>query len=192
MTPLSAIIIDDETKAIERLEILLSKFSEIGTISKYHEAEEALKEISEQKPDLVFLDIEMPEESGFEVFKEIKRASNLTKVIFYTGHNQYAIKAINQGAFGYLLKPADIDDLRALLDRYLDNKKIDFTAREIEILRLLAQGKISKEIAEILNISKLTVDSHRKNMINKLRLLKDDNSISTTGLVAYVKEKGIV
>jgi len=192
MNPLSAIIIDDETKALERLKILLSKFSEIGSISTYHNSEEALKEITEHKPDLVFLDIEMPEESGLEVFKEIKRASNLTKVIFYTGHGHYAIKAVNQGAFGYLLKPADIDDLKALLDRYLDDVQLDFTAREIEILSLLAGGKISKEIADILSISKLTVDSHRRNMINKLRELKDDSSISTPGLVAYAKEVGVV
>lgn len=192
MNPISTIIIDDETKALERLEILLKKFSEIGSISKYRKAQDAMKEIEEKKPDIVFLDIELPDESGFEFLKEIKRISPLSKVVFYTGFDHYAIKAVNRGVFGYLLKPVDIDDMRDLLDRFLDNMGVDFTTREIEILRLLAQGKISKEISEMLQISKLTVDSHRKNMINKLRMLKNDDSISTAGLVVYAKEVGIV
>lgn len=170
-------IIDDEEAGIANMERLLSYCSEIKVIASTQVPEEAVELITEKKPDILFLDVEMPRMSGFEVL-EITRNQGLSPiVIFTTGYNQYAIKAIKAQAFDYLLKPIVLDELKDTLAR-LSNSSIighrvnsDITnllsPREIEILEMVIQGKTSKEIASELFISKTTVDTHRRNVLDK-------------------------
>lgn len=173
----TAIIIDDEEAGIANMERLLSYCDDIKVVAKSRNPEQAVELITEKKPDILFLDVEMPRMSGFEVL-EITRNQGLNPiVIFTTGYNQYAIKAIKAQAFDYLLKPIVLDELKETIARLSSQNIIgqrfnsDITdtlsPRELEILELLAKGKTSKEIAENLFISKTTVDTHRRNLLEK-------------------------
>jgi len=178
---INAIIIDDEKEACDRLESLLNNFKNVKVIAKIENAEYGIKKILELIPDFVFLDVEMPGKSGFDVVHEARKQNLTPTFIFVTGYNQYAIKAIHNAAFDYLLKPVDIDELKEAIKRFcclreekrqnnlpknLKNK-YSLTQREIEIIELLAQCKSSKEIANILFISRHTVDTHRRNILEK-------------------------
>ena len=132
-------------------------------------------------PDIVFLDVEMPKKSGFDVVHEVRKQNINPTFIFVTGYNQYAIKAIHNAAFDYLLKPIDIDELKNTINRFYNlqeekkqinlpselKNKFSLTPREIEIIELIAKCKSSKEIANILFLSRHTVDTHRRNILKK-------------------------
>ena len=200
MKHITCIVLDDEKEARDRLVILLSKVEGIKIIGIEEEPEKAIKSISQKLPDLVFIDVEMPRLTGFDVVKEIRKNNVNPNFIFVTGYNQYAIKAIKKEAFDYLLKPVDIDELNETLNRYKSNlntrlKKnksknsevlMLFSRREIEIIKLLAEFKTSKQIAEKLFISKNTVDTHRKNILEEAGLHK------TAELIVFAIENGIV
>jgi DNA-binding NarL/FixJ family response regulator len=184
MQDIKSIIVDDEREARDRLSDLLKKIEGVIILDSEGDPEIAIRKIVKFKPDIVFLDIEMPGMNGFEVAHEVR--SNLINPTFIivTGYDQYTIKAIKNAAFDYLLKPIDIDELKESLERYRKEKKlkldpvtiktkfqnIPLTDREIEIIQLLIQGKTSKEISEILFISKNTVDTHRRNILEKSNL----------------------
>lgn len=179
---IKCIIVDDEREALDRLECLLEKFDFVDVLDAKTNADAAIKTIVEKMPDLVFIDVEMPRKSGFDVIKEVREQDGNPKFIFVTGYDQYAIKAIKNEAYDYLLKPVDIDELKVLLERYIKAakekhkkeipqmlaKKYHLTPREIEIVELLMQNKTSKEIGEILFISKNTVDTHRRSILEKI------------------------
>lgn len=181
MNPISCILIDDEKDALDRLANLLAKNNRIEVKAKETNPENAVKLVAEYRPELVFTDVEMPGRTGFDVVREIRNAGFNPNFIFVTAYNQYAIKAIRNAAFDYLLKPVDIDELNEALTRFLEQKKSThtksipkqfikehaLTEREVEILELLMQNKSSKDIAEQLFVSKHTVDTHRRNILEK-------------------------
>lgn len=129
---LKTIIIDDEVKAIETLEMLLTNYCDgieiIGTASS---SDEALKLIKNSEPNLVFLDIEMPNKTGFELI------SNLGvfhfSLVFVTAYNQYAIKAFDLSAIDYLLKPVPIERLKKTINRVKTRNafKSDFNSYKV-------------------------------------------------------------
>ena len=200
MKEITCIVLDDEKEARERLVILLSKVKGIKIIGIEGEPEKAIESISSKIPDLVFIDVEMPRLTGFDVVREVRKNNVNPDFIFVTGYNQYAIKAIKKEAFDYLLKPVDIDELNETLNRYKSNLNTRlkenksknsevlmlFSRREIEIIKLLAEFKTSKQIAEKLFISKNTVDTHRKNILEEAGLHK------TAELIVFAIENGIV
>ena len=197
MNKLNCILIDDEQEALDRLESLLIKFDFVNILEKIYDPEEAVKKIIVLKPDLVFVDVEMPRKTGFDIIKEIREKNVDPKFIFVTGYNQYAIKAIRAAAFDFLVKPIDIDELRDALNRFYEYqvsstrngipfdqiKKYNLTEREVEIINYLMVGKSSKEIAEELNLSKLTVDAHRKHILEKTKFH------STAELIGFITAK---
>lgn len=179
---IKCIIIDDEKEACDRLENLLCKFSNIEIMAKETSAELGIRETIRLYPDLVFLDVEMPCKTGFDVLHEVRENDVFPTFIFVTGHNQYAVKAIKNAAFDYLLKPVDIDELKEAIDRFITSLKEKqkiilpeklksrylLTNREIEIVEHLLEGKTSEEISGEIFISKHTVDTHRRNILEKL------------------------
>ncbi len=184
MEEIRCFIIDDEIEACDRLERLLSKFRNVRIVGKETNAEIGIKESIRLFPDIVFLDVEMPGKNGFEVIKAVQAGNVTPTFIFVTAYNQYAIKAIRNSAFDYLLKPVDIDELKETLKRYTNSQKqkqnlilpeklradYSLTEREIEIIKLLLDGKSSKEIGETLYISMHTVNTHRRNILEKTRV----------------------
>lgn len=115
MKKIKTILIDDETDSLHLLELLLRKCgNEIDIIRKFGDPREALAELPLLRPDLLFLDIEMPRMSGFDLLESLPDQS--CKVIFITAHHQHALKAFRYNAIDYLLKPLQLPELqRALL-----------------------------------------------------------------------------
>ena len=117
------ILIDDEKRSRDSLEKLLVNYcQDIEILAKVESVDLAIKAIDELNPDVVFLDIQMPEKDGFALLEHYK---NLPfKVIFTTAFNEYAIKAIKWAALDYLLKPIDIDELQVAVQKVTDQKEL--------------------------------------------------------------------
>lgn len=124
---IKAIIIDDEADARERLADLLSKCQHLQLLHSYGKPHEALQGIADHKPNLVFVDVEMPMMSGFELVKAVQASDHHPHYVFVTAYNQYAIKAIKAEAFDFLLKPVDIDELKETLQRFAARLETDNT-----------------------------------------------------------------
>ncbi len=109
---INAILIDDEPIALQALQVAIDRYCpEVHIKGAYQSPEQGLEAIRKVKPDLVFLDIQMPQMSGFDV---LMHAAPVTfEVIFVSAHDHYAIKAFRFSALDYLLKPIDIDDLHS-------------------------------------------------------------------------------
>lgn len=138
------IIIDDEKHAIITLEHLLKKFDDVEILAKIQDSTKAKEEIDRLKPDLIFLDIEMPEINGFDLLNQFHEFD--FKVIFTTAYDQYAIKALKINALDYLLKPIDETELRDSLDKYLTNEI--FTSNEqISQLNQFKNSEMAETIA---------------------------------------------
>jgi two-component system, LytTR family, response regulator len=107
--PLSiqALIVDDEPLARSNLKVLLGRDSDVGSIRECGSGEEAVARIRTARPDLVFLDVQMPECGGFDVLKILERDESLPVIVFVTAHDEYALRAFDAGALDYLLKPFD-------------------------------------------------------------------------------------
>lgn len=178
--PIRVVVVDDSKIDRIRLVQLLTHFDKVELIAQEGNPETAIGIILKHKPDLVFLDIEMPKLTGFDIADAISKGSVKPTVVFVTAYEQYAIKAIRNRAFDYLLKPLSIDNLSKMLERYEDDMGssknnpdhiIDdkLTQREAEVLSLLIQGKTSKDISNQLNISINTVNSHRASLLKKTK-----------------------
>ncbi len=141
---LKAVIVDDEIASIDSLEILLRNIDEkIEVCGKASNIEEAKNVIDKNNPDIVFLDIEMPNGSGFDLLDNL---DNITfDIIFITAYNHYAIKAFKYAAVDYILKPVDISTLQGAIKRASKNKK-DATKTKISALYENLQNNPPKKI----------------------------------------------
>jgi len=131
---ITAIIIDDELKASEFLRKLLIRhfIKKIVVVDTCNSIEEAVKAINYHKPELVFLDIQMPDENGFELFKYFNVVN--FQVIFTTAYKNYAIDAIRHSALDYLLKPINYIDLLSAIRRFEKRKELLIQKDKIELL----------------------------------------------------------
>ncbi|PIB37281.1 DNA-binding response regulator [Reichenbachiella sp. 5M10] len=116
---MKAVVIDDERLARKELNSLLQAHSEIEIVGEAANVDEALEVIDRENPELIFLDIQMPEKTGFDLLAELDRAP---LVVFTTAYDQYAIKAFEVNAFDYLLKPIDPERLARVVQKLLDQK----------------------------------------------------------------------
>jgi two-component system LytT family response regulator/two-component system response regulator LytT len=181
--------VDDEVKVSERMRHLIADFTGLKILAVESNAEKAVHEICRLKPDLVFLDVEMPGLSGFEVIEAVRKRKIFPAFILVTAFDHYGIRAVKESAFDYLLKPVDIDELKQCLERHEKKQRISITGadidlplnpREKEVLALIVKGFTSIEIADKLCISKTTVESHRQNIKQKTGV---KNTAELIGLV---------
>ena len=139
---IKAILVDDELHGLETLSILLTDYCpDVKVMEKCSSAKKALEAINKIKPDLVFLDIEMPIMNGFELLEQFEQIP--FSVIFTTSYDQYAIKAIRFSALDYLLKPVDPKELIAAVNK-VNNKKHTPTNEQLQMLMNQLQHKESK------------------------------------------------
>jgi two-component system LytT family response regulator len=118
---LKTLIIDDEPRASGILQLMIERFvPEIERTWCCNDARQAARTIHEVKPDLLFLDIRMPYQDGFEVLSQIREKR--FKIIFTTAYHEYTLQAIRFSAFDYLLKPVDVEELTATVHRYLASR----------------------------------------------------------------------
>lgn len=130
------IIVDDEITSSEVLENLIQKnISDLEIIAVINKAQDAVDLIPQLKPDLVFMDVEMPGMTGFDVLEKTHQAS--FDVIFTTAHSQYGIKAIQFSAIDYLLKPITVRDLETAVNRAREHKTV---ANPLEKVKLLLEN----------------------------------------------------
>lgn len=119
---MKTIIVDDERLARKELRSLLGNYDFIEIVDECANADEALLSIKEHSPDLVFLDIQMPEKTGFELLEELE---NMPRVIFVTAYDEYAIKAFDVNALDYILKPVDPKRLDKIMLKLEELKQIE-------------------------------------------------------------------
>jgi two-component system, LytTR family, response regulator len=113
---ITAVLVDDEEKSIRNIELLLEQSCpDVQVVGRAANALEAVQLVLNHRPGIVFLDVHMPGYSGFDVLENIRGAGTL--VIFTTAHKNYAISALRKGAFDYLLKPIDTDELTSCVER---------------------------------------------------------------------------
>jgi len=145
MGKLKAILVDDEESARDVLQNLLERFCpDIELLAKCENIPKAVEEIKKHQPDLVFLDIEMPQYSGFEIVKFFKEIN--FQIIFVTAYDQYAIKAFEVSAVDYLLKPIDIARLKSSIERVRQRKNVLQQAERLNLLNDTLQQKKIKNI----------------------------------------------
>lgn len=187
---LKCLLIDDEQSSIDLLTDFINQIPYLELITTSKDSLFALRLILESKIDLVITDINMPKLSGLALFDKIKDKS---MVIFVTGYSDLAIKSIEKDSIDLLIKPVSFERfenatrkaflLSPINYEYLEKiKKVELfqkiqllTEREKEIIKLLAENKSSKEIADLTFISVRTVEIHRTSIRKKLNLLASDN-----------------
>jgi two-component system, LytTR family, response regulator len=143
MEPLKAILVDDELSSLQNLQQKLTEFCpDVKVVAAAQQPEEALLLIHHHKPDVIFLDIEMPRMSGFRMLDEL--GSYNFDIIFTTAYNHYAVEAIRISAFDYLTKPIAIKDLQSAVER-LARERQSVTKEKIDILKQSLSDSKSQE-----------------------------------------------
>ena len=215
MSPYRILLADDHVMFRQGLKYIIEGVAGLEVVGEVGDGLKLLDRLKKSPPDMVILDISMPNLRGIEATKEIKTTNSEVKVLILTMHNdkEYLYHAISAGADGYLLKEdADTELFSAietirhggnyisplLLVELADDLaqtyhgarfKAPFeplTTREREVLKLIAEGRSSKEVASLLFISVRTVQHHRANIMRKLNIRK------TADLVKYAIRKGYV
>src|SRR5438270_977589 len=157
--PFSTLIVDDEPPARQGLAILLSRDPEISAISEAKDGREAVAAIRRTRPDLVFLDVQMPELDGFSVVKEIG-PDQMPAVVFVTAHDQYAIQAFEVNAIDYLLKPVTEERfaraLHRLKSRLSSQPSSDSSGQILSLLETIASPQHYVKRLAVRSGSKIT------------------------------------
>ncbi|WP_419487817.1 response regulator [Chryseobacterium bernardetii] len=188
---INIVIVDDHPIVIEGLKMMLKSQPSFNIPETFISGSEIIRFIGRNKVDIILLDIALPDANGTELCREIKKISPETSVIMFSNRSERSIimEAIQNGASGYLLKNTSIEELVICIQGALsgdivfcnETKQIiirpsqndipipRLTKREKQILHLVAQGKTSNMIAEELFLSPLTVDTHRKNLLQKFQ-----------------------
>ena len=134
--PVTALIVDDEKAVRSALqEILKHSFPFVSIVGEAANIPEAVREIHNSRPQLVFLDIEMPGYSGLQLLDFFNPAEIDFDIIFVTAFNEYAIQAFKISAFDYLLKPVNTDDLKKTLERYIEKQHKQQLIERVKLLR---------------------------------------------------------
>jgi len=135
MKKISCVIVDDEKLARELLLEYLEDYPSIEVIAQCEKGVEAVQVINEMKPDMIFLDVQMPGMDGFEVLEELEHRPI---VLFSTAYDQYAIKAFDENAVDYLLKPIDPERFRQAIEKVMEKKKLSESDLE-KLLKTLSK-----------------------------------------------------
>jgi DNA-binding NarL/FixJ family response regulator len=196
---ISILIADDHPMLLKGLydEMLERGFNVVAQAAN---GQEAWEKLLEHKPKLALLDIDMPFYTGFEVVKMARKEGLDTKFIILSFHKEkeYVAQAKNLGIDGYLLKEDTIQDIESCMRAVLDNRPFFsrsfqpealedissgleklrlLTPSEVKILKMVASGKTTTEISELLGVSSRTVEKHRSNIIMKLDIPSGTNSL---------------
>ena len=207
------LIADDHQMFIDGIKALLKNEKDIKVVGEALNGEEVLSILVKEKADIVLLDINMPKMDGIETTREIRKRFPAVKVIILTMHNknEFIAGLANEGAAGYVLKNTGkrelIDAIQSVhegktffskevtetimqnLYKKPSEQKIEsaqLTAREKDVLKLIAHEFSTKEIADKLFISTNTVETHRKNLMSKL------NTKNIAGLVKFALQTGLI
>jgi DNA-binding NarL/FixJ family response regulator len=209
------LIVDDHTLLRAGLRALLAQDPSIEIVGEAADGRDAVRAIGQLAPNLVLMDLTMPGMNGIEAVTEIKRRYPDVRVLVMTLHKteDFIHASLQAGADGYILKDATHEELRLAIRSVLQGKTYlsmdvsgkvvsgylgggksssgssifdTLTHREREVLKLVAEGKSNKEIADFLSLSVKTVEKHRSNLMSKLDVH------NAAGLTAFAIEKGLL
>ncbi len=213
--PIRILLADDHTVMRRGLRLLLESQPGFTVVAEAADGREAIAQAEAAKPDVAVLDIAMPNLNGIDASQRINAALPDTAIVILSMHSDegYVLRALKAGAKAYLLKDSAEGDLidaikavsegkaffspeisKVLVEDYVrevrargvqDSYEL-LTSREREVLQLLAEGKSNKDIAGVLNLSLYTVDTHRRNLQDKLNLH------SFAELILYALRKGVI
>ncbi|MDX1615968.1 MAG: response regulator transcription factor [Candidatus Promineifilaceae bacterium] len=212
---ISLILADDHVVVRSGLRMLLDAQPDMEIVAEAETGKQAVDQVRDLKPDVILMDIQMPDMNGIEATEQIRKLAPDTAVLALTMHedDQYFFEMLHAGASGYVPKRAAPDELLSairtvgrgevflypslasrLVQDYLKRTDLDeepliydeLTPREREVLTLIAEGLTNAEIAEELVISPKTVDRHRENIMRKL------NMHSRIDLVKYALRMGLI
>lgn len=215
MDTYNIVVADDHAMLRKGIVRILEEISYIKVVGEASDGLELLEQLKRIKADMAIVDVSMPNLRGIEATREIKKIYQHMKVIILTMHKkaEYLQEALNMGADGYLLKEDTDEELRTAIEevkcgkiyisrallkevsdemikyhRFGQKKKESetLTTRETEIIKLISEGKSNRDIADLLFISKRTVENHRAHIMQKLGFKK------VTELVIYAIAKGYI
>jgi DNA-binding NarL/FixJ family response regulator len=213
VSTIRVVLADDHALVRAGIRALLEKLAGIEVVGEADNGREALELIRKSMPNLILLDISMRQLGGLEALPRILKDFPAVKVLILSGHanEEYVLRALRCGAAGYMLKDAAAEELelaikavvqgktylspsvsRTVVESYLqraagENAPIEpLTARQREVLQLIAEGKNTKEIASTLEVSVKTVEAHRLQLMARL------NIHDVPGLVRYAIRSGLV
>lgn len=157
---IKTIIIDDEKNARVTLRSLLNTFNKkVKIIGEAYDVENGLLLIAESKPDLIFLDIKLKKATGFDLLKQLPNLQ--AEVIFVTAYDNYAIKAFEIAAFGYLLKPVQHSELAKIIERFESKQRKDFIKNHTQVLiENFDENRIKKLVVQNVNGFKVIPFEH--------------------------------
>ncbi|MEJ1238782.1 response regulator transcription factor [Chryseolinea sp. T2] len=194
MTPIRIILADDHSLIREGFKAILGQSDRFVIVAEPQNGVELVEFALSTKPDVILTDLSMPRMNGFEAMDEIRKADRDVKFVILTMHEEreYILRAIKAGASGYLLKNTERIELEHAIITVHEGGKYfspsinnilaeavlrpdggevgELTAREKEVLELVANGHSTKQIADMLKISIRTVESHRINMLKKMKV----------------------
>lgn len=209
------LLADDHLIVLEGIKTLLNKDPDIEVVDTASNGREAIKKAEELRPDVIIMDIGMPELNGIDATTQIKKISPSIKIVVLSMHSDkvFISKAFKAGVSAFLIKECDFEEIIKAIKTVYDNqtyisplvaniliedyrdamngitdgvKTGDLTVREREILQLIAEGLTSKEMATKLNVSSKTIDTHRQQIMDKL------NIRTIAGLTRYAIKQGII
>jgi two-component system, NarL family, response regulator NreC len=215
MNPIRILLADDHTVVRKGLRLLLESQTGFQVVAEAGDGRQAVTLAEQAAPDVVVMDVAMPILNGIEAARQIVSKQPHPEVVFLSMHSDesYVLRALKAGARGYLLKDSAEYDLinavkavtegkayfspaisKMLVEDYMrqmHERKVEdsyelLTTREREILQLLAEGKNNKDVANLLNLSLYTVETHRSNIFQKLNLH------SGAELILYAIRKGVI
>jgi len=200
------LIVDDHPMVAQGISAILETYDDIEVVGTLCNGQEAIDQVAGLDPDVILLDLNMPQVNGLAATEIILERRPDSRVLILSMHDsmEYINIALSHGAMGYLLKDVPTEEIKDAIDivmqgqRYLcagaasaispvdDDKRAHLTSREQTILLELAQGKSNKDVGQALDISVRTVETHRKNIKRKLGIS------STAGLTRYAMEHGVL
>ena len=212
LKPTRVLLVDDHALVRAGIRALIDTLDGVEVVAEAGNGREALQQVEKFAPDLVLLDLTMPEMSGFEVLEQIVRRSPQVRVIILTMHDarEYTIRALRLGAAGFIPKSAAANELKQGIESVMRGETYTsketphevqppilgesraqrllekLTPRQREILVLIAEGQTTKQIARSLNISVKTVESHRAQLMERLDIR------DVAGLVRFSIRTGLV
>ena len=210
MIPIRILIVDDHLLLRDGIAAILQEGPNVTVVGQALNGQDALEKVEQLVPDVVLMDIAMPVMDGLEATRSIKVRWPDVRILILSMHDEpeYVRKIMQAGASGYVLKDVSSDELlRAIITVYQDGSYFSsgasrllfqteapdvlaiedaLTVRELEVLKLVAQGECNKDIARKMDISTRTVESHRLNLRNKLGIQ------TTAGLTMYALEHHII
>ena len=215
MSAIRILLAEDHAVMRTGLRLVLERQPDFEVVAEAADGRQAVALAEEHRPNVIVMDIGMPNLNGIEATRQIAASLPETSVVILSMHSDeaYVLRALKAGARGYLLKESAESDLisairavhagkayfspavsrmlvedyvRQLQDREIEDSYELLTTREREILQLVAEGKSNKEIAAMLNLSLYTVETHRSNLMEKLNLH------TVPELILYAVRKGVI